>query len=107
MLEIVADTRVETLVVNTVRKIVDANPRRFSLMLVNRSATDAEIGFDSGIATTGGKRGIPLLASQGNTLGFGPMITGDGKVIAIKGSIYAISTAAIDITIAEESIVEE
>ena len=96
-------TRGETLAANTVRQVVRPNPRRTSLLLINNSATDAYISERDNVATSGDLVGILLKANAGNAVGFSALVGADGKKRIYDGQLYAISTAAVTITVAEES----
>lgn len=95
-----------TLVANAVTRIVVANKRRISLLLLNDSAIDAFIAERDNVATTGDLQGIPLKATIGTIITFTGVVGMDGKKRIYDGHIYAVSAGAATIEIAEESEID-
>jgi hypothetical protein len=71
------------------------NPKRTTATLVNDTATDVRVGYDSGVVLTGGRRGLPLKNSGGSIIWSEPRVW--------KGEIWVISSAAITLDGSEES----
>jgi hypothetical protein len=100
------NTRVENLVANTRRLIVQSNPRRIMLSLVNLSGSDVFISPRSTVSATGDDRGTPLLANYGNAIQFKIMVGKDGRMNVYPGEVWAICTGTASIAVSEESEVD-
>ena len=100
------DTRVENLTANTRRLIIQSNPRRIMLSLINLSGTDVFISPRSTVSATGDARGTPLLANYGNAIQFKAFIGEDGLKRVYLGEVWAICTADAAIAVSEESEVD-
>ena len=72
------------------KRVLSKNPNRLTYAILNTSATNVYVGFDSSVTYSGERRGIPVLANGGFW-----------QDEYHKGDVYVVAEADTEVTVIE------